>query len=193
MTNPEYILEFMQENDMRYWIIANSFDRETNRQFNDMGLDESIRRMRNFFKHNTGFHRIKLYQSNEILRGGRPKQEPAIFEVTIQGSEFKDKKPGEGNTPTPLGNMNFSQPPQPSPQGAIVGVDQYLNVHALNSDLKAENEKLKMQLEFLQSNHTKELENLRKEMESKIKEAQDSNQIFSQGLGLLMSRMGVGE
>jgi hypothetical protein len=50
-----------------------------------------------------------------------------------------------------------------------------------------------MQLEFLQSNHTKELENLRKEMESKIKEAQDSNQIFSQGLGLLMSRMGVGE
>jgi hypothetical protein len=89
--------------------------------------------------------------------------------------------------------MNFSQPPQPSPQGAIVGVDQYLNVHALNSDLKAENEKLKMQLEFLQSNHTKELDNLRKEMESKIKEAQDSNQIFSQGLGLLMSRMGVGE
>ena len=73
MTNPEYILEFMTENDMRYWIIANSFDRETTRQFNDMGLDESVRRMKKFFKNNTGFHRIILYQSNEILRGGRPK------------------------------------------------------------------------------------------------------------------------
>jgi hypothetical protein len=30
-------------------------------------------------------------------------------------------------------------------------------------------------------------------MESKIKEAQDSNQMFSQGLGMIMQRMGVGE
>jgi 3-dehydroquinate dehydratase len=80
-----------------------------------------------------------------------------------------------------------------SPSGAIVGVDQYLNVHQVNSDLKAENEKLKMQLEFLKSNHEKEIDSVRKEMESKIKEAQDSNQMFSQGLGLLMQRMGVGE
>jgi hypothetical protein len=190
MTNPEYILEFMTENDMRYWIIANSFDRETTRQFNDMGLDESVRRMKNFFKNNTGFHRIKLYQSNEILRGGKPRNEPAIFEVTIQGSEFKDKKPGDVSN-TQIGNM--PNIPSPSPSGAIVGVDQYLNVHSLNADLKAENEKLKMQLEYMAEKHERELENVRKEMDSKIKEASDSNQIFSQGLGLLMSRMGVGE
>ena len=83
--------------------------------------------------------------------------------------------------------------PSPSPSGAIVGVDQYLNVHSLNADLKAENEKLKMQLEYMAEKHERELENVRKEMDAKVKEASDSNQIFSQGLGLLMSRMGVGE
>lgn len=190
MTNPEYILEFMQENDMRYFIIANSFDRETTRQFSEVGLEDAIRRMKRFFANNTGFHRIKLYSSNEILRGGKPKQEPAMFEVTLSGED--KKQPREGNQ-VPIGNLSNYAHPNPSPMGAIVGVDQYLNVHAINADLKAENEKLKMQLEFLQQNHARELESLRVDMERKIKEASDSNQIFTQGLGMLMGRMGIGE
>jgi hypothetical protein len=192
MTNPDYILEFMRENDMRYFIIANSFDRETTRQFNDMGLDEAVRKMKRFFDNNSGFHRIKLYQSNEILRGGKPKQEPAMFEINISPESYgKKNNPGEGQN-SPIGNLSNYTHPAPSPSGAIVGVDQYLNIHSINADLKAENEKLKMQLEYMQNNYEKELENLRREMEVKIKEAQDSNQIFSQGLGLLMERMGVG-
>ena len=35
MTNPEYILEFMRENDMRFYTLSNSFDRETVKQFNE--------------------------------------------------------------------------------------------------------------------------------------------------------------
>lgn len=188
MTNPEYILEFMRDNDMRFYTVSNTFERETVRKFEDRTLDDAIADMKRFLKNNTGFHRIYLYQSNEILRGGKPKGNPAIFEVSIKGDEFKEKT----NEPTPMAGANY-MPASPSPSGAIVGVDQYLSVHQINADLKTENEKLKMQLEYIKNNHERELEQLRRDMEAKIKEAQDSNQMFSQGLGLIMQRMGVGE
>jgi hypothetical protein len=191
MTNPEYILEFMRDNDMRFYTISNTFDRETVRKFEDRSLDDAIREMKRFLKNNTGFHRIYLFQTNEILRGGKPKGNPAIFEVSVQGNEFREDKPEETKTPVGLtGQMNA---PSPSPSGAIVGVDQYLNIHQINADLKTENEKLKMQLDYMKQNHERELEQFRRDMDSKIKEAQDSNQMFSQGLGLIMQRMGVGE
>jgi hypothetical protein len=191
MTNPEYILEFMRDNDMRFYTISNTFDRETVRKFEDRSLDDAIREMKRFLKNNTGFHRIYLFQTNEILRGGKPKGNPAIFEVSVQGNEFREDKPEETKTPVGLaGQMNALSP---SPSGAIVGVDQYLNIHQINADLKTENEKLKMQLDYMKQNHERELEQLRRDMDSKIKEAQDSNQMFSQGLGLIMQRMGVGE
>lgn len=191
MTNPEYILEFMRDNDMRFYTISNTFDRETVRKFEDRSLDDAIREMKRFLKNNTGFHRIYLFQTNEILRGGKPKGNPAIFEVSVQGNEFREDKPEE--TKTPAGLAGQLTAPSPSPSGAIVGVDQYLNIHQINADLKTENEKLKMQLEYMKQNHERELEQLRRDMDSKIKEAQDSNQMFSQGLGLIMQRMGVGE
>lgn len=191
MTNPEYILEFMRDNDMRFYTISNTFDRETVRKFEDRSLDDAIREMKRFLKNNTGFHRIYLFQTNEILRGGKPKGNPAIFEVSVQGNEFREDKPEE-NKPS-LGLAGQLTAPSPSPSGAIVGVDQYLNIHQINADLKTENEKLKMQLEYMKQNHERELEQLRRDMDGKIKEAQDSNQMFSQGLGLIMQRMGVGE
>jgi hypothetical protein len=191
MTNPEYILEFMRDNDMRFYTISNTFDRETVRKFEDRSLDDAIREMKRFLKNNTGFHRIYLFQTNEILRGGKPKGNPAIFEVSVQGNEFREDKPEE--TKTPAGLAGQLTAPSPSPSGAIVGVDQYLNIHQINADLKTENEKLKMQLEYMKQNHERELEQLRRDMDGKIKEAQDSNQMFSQGLGLIMQRMGVGE
>lgn len=176
---------------MRFYTISNTFDRETVRKFEDRSLDDAIREMKRFLKNNTGFHRIYLFQTNEILRGGKPKGNPAIFEVSVQGNEFREDKPEE-NKPL-MGLAGQLTAPSPSPSGAIVGVDQYLNIHQINADLKTENEKLKMQLEYMKQNHERELEQLRRDMDSKIKEAQDSNQMFSQGLGLIMQRMGVGE
>ena len=163
MTNPEYILEFMRDNDMRFYTISNTFDREQVREFKDRSLDDAIVSMKKYMKNNTGFHRINLYQSNELLRGGRPKGAPAVFEVTIKGNEFDEKPPEQEQSISGMMNLGAQ-----SPSGA-------------------------MQLDYMKQNHEKELESIRKEMENKIKEAQDSNQMFSQGLGLLMQRMGVGE
>jgi len=192
MTNPEYILEFMRDNDMRFYTISNTFDREPVREFEDRSLDDAIREMKRFLKNNTGFHRIYLFQTNEILRGGKPKGNPAIFEVSVQGNEFREDKPEE--TKTPVGLAGQLTAPSPSPSGGYCGrrsVFKY--TPGKRGSKKPENEKLKMQLEYMKQNHERELEQLRRDMDGKIKEAQDSNQMFSQGLGLIMQRMGVGE
>jgi hypothetical protein len=45
----------------------------------------------------------------------------------------------------------------------------------------------------MRERHEKDLERLRTDQELALKAAKDSNQMFSQGLGMLMNRMGVGE
>ena len=46
---------------------------------------------------------------------------------------------------------------------------------------------------YLKENHAKELEALRKDLENRVKEAQDSNAMFGQGISMIMQRMGVAE
>ena len=45
----------------------------------------------------------------------------------------------------------------------------------------------------MRERHEKDLDRLRADQEIALKAAKDSNQMFSQGLGMLMNRMGVGE
>ena len=189
MTNPEYILEFMRENDMRFYTLSNSFDRETVKQFNEQSLDDGIRKLERFFKNNKGFFRIKLYSSNNVKRDGSPNEKPTIFEVNLTGEEFKDKAANDGlGSVEPLNRPNYS-----SPMGAVVGMDKYLDKHEVVSELKAAIVRLEMENNYLKENHAKELESLRKDLESRVKEAQDSNAMFGQGISMLMQRMGVAE
>jgi Skp family chaperone for outer membrane proteins len=50
-----------------------------------------------------------------------------------------------------------------------------------------------MQLDHMKENHARELEQIRKDLEARIKEAQDSNAMFGQGISMLMQRMGVAD
>ena len=50
-----------------------------------------------------------------------------------------------------------------------------------------------MENSYLKENHAKELEQLRKDLENRVKEAQDSNAMFGQGISMIMQRMGVAE
>ena len=190
MTNPEYILEFMRENDMRFYTLSNSFDRETVKQFNEQSLDDGIRKLERFFKNNKGFFRIKLYSSNNVKRDGTPSEKPTIFEVNLTGEEFKDKTPinGLGASDEPLVRHSM-----PSPNGAVVDMNKYLDKHEVNAELKATIIRLEMENQHLKENHARELEALRRDLEARIKEAQDGNAMFGQGISMLMQRMGVAE
>ena len=79
MTDPHYILEYMSENDLRYFQVANNFNRDVVSSFNDRSLEEGIDKMRKFLSKNTGLHRIKLYSLNDLRANGVTKQEPQIF------------------------------------------------------------------------------------------------------------------
>lgn len=184
MTNPEYILEFMRDNDYRYFNVTNSYDVDTQKQFNGCELDEGIRRMERFLKNSTGFHRIKLYQSNECNRQGRPVERPQIFEVSLTGKEFAPKEEPGLNGTNPTGIL-------PSPSGAIVGVDQYLSKHEEVASLKADLVRLTMENQFLRDAHARELESMRRDHESKLKEAKDSQAMVMQGLSAMASGMNL--
>jgi hypothetical protein len=188
MTNPEYILEFMRENDMRFYTLSNSFDRETVKQFNEQSLDDGVRKLERFFKNNKGFFRIKLYSTNAVKRDGVPNEKPTIFEVNLTGEEFKDKAPEGLGSVQPLDRPTYS-----SPMGAVVGMDKYLDKHEVVSELKSTIVRLEMENSYLKENHAKELEALRKDLENRVKEAQDSNAMFGQGISMIMQRMGVAE
>jgi len=187
MTNPDYVLEFMRDNDMRFYSISNSFDREVIKDFKDKSLDEAINKLHRYFKNNVGFNRVKLFTSNDMKRDGSPVEKPTIFELNITGEEFKDKKEGIE------GVDRVHSVVHPSPSGAVVGVDQYLHKHNELSELKADKIRLELEIKYLQEKFEKEIELLKKEYEQKLKEAQDSNAMFGQGISMLMSRMGVGE
>lgn len=189
MTDPLYILDFMREEDMRFFTISNSFDRETVKQFGEHSLDDGIKKLEKFFKHNKGFFRVKLYSNNDIKRDGTPTQKPCIFEGSITGDEFKKDKPMAG-----LGNAEpVIHASAPSPMGAFVDMNKYLDKHESVAELKAQNARLEMQLDHMKENHARELEQIRKDLEARIKEAQDSNAMFGQGISMLMQRMGVAD
>ena len=45
----------------------------------------------------------------------------------------------------------------------------------------------------MRDQNTRDIDRMRADHELALKAAKDSNQMFSQGLGMLMNRMGVGE
>jgi hypothetical protein len=82
----------MQDNDLRYFQVANQFNRDVVVSFNDRSLEDGVEKMRKFLSKNTGFHRIKLYSNNDLKTNGVPRQEPQVFEVSITGKEFDPPK-----------------------------------------------------------------------------------------------------
>jgi hypothetical protein len=187
MTDPHYILEYMQDNDLRYFQVANQFNRDVVVSFNDRSLEDGVEKMRKFLSKNTGFHRIKLYSNNDLKTNGVPRQEPQVFEVSITGKEFDPPK--EDSAPITGFGVN---PGYPS-AGGIIGVEQYLSKHEENATLREKIKGLELELQYLRDQHNREIERLRNDQEIALKAAKDSNQMFSQGLGMLMNRMGVGE
>jgi hypothetical protein len=140
--------------------------------------------MKKFLTKNTGFHRIKLFTNNEMRANGIPKQEPQIFEVSITGKEFDPVKEEKEIT-----GFSSSYPSA----GGIIGVEQYLSKHEENATLREKIKGLELELQYLREQHQREIDRLRADQEIALKAAKDSNQMFSQGLGMLMNRMGVGE
>lgn len=184
MTDPHYILEYMQDNDLRYFQIANQFNRDVVVSFNDRSLEEGIDKMRKFLSKNTGFHRVKLYSNNDLKANHVPRQEPQVFEVSITGKEFEEPKV-EVKEITGYGVA----PGYPSP-GGIIGVEQYLNKHEENATLREKIRGLELELQYLRDQNTRDLESLKTTHSKELTAAKDNKAMFLEGVGMLGSHLG---
>jgi len=187
MTDPHYILEYMQDNDLRYFQVANQFNRDVVVSFNDRSLEEGVEKMRKFLSKNTGFHRIKLYTNNDLKANGVPRQEPQVFEVSITGKEFDEPK-AEVKEITGFG----INPGYPS-AGGIIGVEQYLSKHEENATLREKIKGLELELQYLRDQNTREMDNLKAIHAKEIAAAKDGSQMFNQGLGVILGHMGINQ
>jgi len=187
MTDPHYILEYMQDNDLRYFQVANQFNRDVVVSFNDRSLEEGVEKMRKFLSKNTGFHRIKLYTNNDLKANGVPRQEPQVFEVSITGKEF-DAPKEETKEITGFG----INPGYPS-AGGIIGVEQYLSKHEENATLREKIKGLELEIQYMRDQHTRDLENLKTTHSKELSDAKDTRQMAIQGFNMIAQRFGVGE
>ena len=183
MTNPEYVLEFMQDNGYPYFVITNGSNRPIVTSFNDRSLGQGVEALRKYFANNTGFMRCYLYETNEFKGNSKePKSPPQIFEITLTGNESKDQG---------VGNVNLPPVSVQSPNNGIIGIETYLGKHEENSSLKEKLARLELEIEMMRKDHERELRLLTEKHEADIKAAKDGNQMITQGLGMLMQHMGV--
>ena len=184
MTNPEYVLEFMQDNGYPYFAITNGSNRPIVTSFNDRSLGQGVEALRKYFANNTGFMRCYLYETNEFKGNSKePKSPPQIFEITLTGNESRNDQG--------VGNVNLPPVSVESPNNGTIGIETYLGKHEENSSLKEKLARLELEIEMMRKDHERELRLLTEKHEADIKAAKDGNQMITQGLGMLMQHMGV--
>ena len=183
MTSPEYVLEFMRDQDLRYFIVCNGWDREVVKIFTPGDLEDHINKLKSFFNNTTGQYNIKLFKTNELNGRGEPKSSPMIFEVILDGKrKVGDPEPIPASSLSGIGGMGMVNP-MTMP---VNREDLLREISALEKQV----ERLTLELQFLKENHLREMELLRKDHDTKLKDAKDHNQMFQQGLGMLMEKMG---
>ena len=111
MTTPEYVLEFMRDQDMRYFIVCNGWDREVVKIFSPGDLEDHIGKLKSFFNNTTGQYNIKLYKSNELNGRQLPKVEPMMFEVILDGKrKVGEAEPIMPSSLTGMGSLGMVNP-----------------------------------------------------------------------------------
>jgi len=183
MTSPEYILEFMRDQDLRYFIVCNGWDREVVKIFTPGDLEDHINKLKSFLNNTTGQYNIKLYKSNELNGRGEPKVSPMIFEVILDGK----RKVGDPEQITPSSMTGLGGMGMVNPHSMPINREDLLReISALEKQV----ERLTVEHQYLKENHLREMELIRKDHDVKLKDAKDHNQMFQQGLGMLMEKMG---
>jgi hypothetical protein len=105
-----------------------------------------------------------------------------IFEVILDGKrKVGDPEPVAASM-SGIGSMGMVNP-MTMP---VNREDLLREISALEKQL----ERTTLELQFLKENHLREMELLRKDHDAKLKDAKDHNQMFHQGLGMLMEKMG---
>ena len=189
MTSPQFIMDIMREQDLRYFTIVDSEYRLQYQQWQPISLEESIARLKKFIDHcsiNTMF-RINLYSTNERLKDGTPKRDGLSYEVMITESLREKQNISEAQSQTPM--MGFDQYVDKAYNAGSMGaidLDRYLTSKDQILQLQLKIQQLEMEKKYIEDKSARDLEALRNEYERKNSKEERIMGIASQFFPMVM-------
>lgn len=196
MINPKFISETMKDMDMRFFLVEDNYGRTIYQQFQNISLDEAIKRYNKFIDNcstNSSFN-ITLFQTNERLRNGRPKEEGMTYEVLVTEKEPEaNKRPIDGYYGGPnrggMGNVDeIAEMTYRAGSMGAIDLDRYLSAQNEITRLNMEVAQLKMDKKYLEDRHQMEIEKVRSEYEDKL----GSDKKIEGIVGTILPHLGLG-
>ena len=195
MINPNFIAETMKDMDMRFFQIEDTYGRMVYQQFQNISLDEAIKRYKKFLENcstNSTFN-ITLYQTNERLRNGRPKEEGMTYEVMVTEQKKEDKRPIDGYygglNRGGMGNVDeIAEMTYRAGSMGAIDLDRYLSAQNEITRLNMEVAQLKMDNKYLQDKHEMEIEKIKASYEDKL----GSDKKIEGIIGTVLPHLGLG-
>ena len=152
----DYIKEVMREQDLKYFCIRDSEYRMQYEQFQPISIEESIRRLDNFFNHaKDSIYHVFVYKLNTLKADGTPKTQPYEYEVMLTNSIKGTEQVQISGT---MGGFGGS-----GAQG--VPLDNFLSSKDEIMNLKLKIMELEMKMQNMQSMHDREIERLKADNE----------------------------
>jgi hypothetical protein len=197
MINPNFIAETMKDMDMRFFQVEDNYGRTVYQQFQNISLEEAIKRYKKFIENcstNSSFN-ITLYQTNERLRNGRPKEEGMTYEVLVtENKPQSDKRPidgyyGRGGGMNGFGNVDeIAEMTYRAGSMGAIDLDRYLSAQNEITRLNMEVAQLRMDKKYLEDKHDMEMERIKREYEDKL----GSDRKIEGIVGTILPHLGLG-
>jgi hypothetical protein len=194
MINPNFIAETMKDMDIRFFQVEDNYGRTVYQQFQNISLEEAIKRYKKFIENcstNSSFN-ITLYQSNERLRNGRPKEEGMTYEVLVtENKPQNDKRPIDGYYGRGGGMGNVDEIAEMTYRAGSMGaidLDRYLSAQNEITRLNMEVAQLRMDKKYMEDKHDMEMERIKREYEDKL----GSDRKIEGIVGTILPHLGLG-
>lgn len=191
MTTPEFIISTMKEMDCKYFTIHDTSHRLVYHQWQNIGIEESVRRFQNFIDNaaTNSMFEVSIYHSSLRLKNGDAKEEGMTFELMITEKQKaqNEKIGGYGNDPLSniegLANNMYSA----GSKGAI-DLTTYLSAKDEIMRLHMEIQQLKMENRYVQDKANGDIERIRREYEERL----SSDKKIEGVIGAVLPHIGLG-
>jgi hypothetical protein len=152
----DYIKEVMREQDLKYFCIRDSEYRMQYEQFQPISIEESIRRLDNFFNHaKDSIYHVFVYKLNTLKADGTPKTQPYEYEIMLTNSIKGNENVQISGTMNGFGGSGA--------QG--VPLDNFLSSKDEIMTLKLKVMELEMKMQNMQSMHDREMDRIKQDHE----------------------------
>ena len=189
MTTPEFVIDVMREQDLRYYLIQDAEYRTMYQQWQPISLEEAVARLQRFIKNcsTNSIFRINLFATNERLKDGTPKRDGLTYEVMITESlRDKEKEQPQFQGQPINGFDGYVEKAYSAGSMGAIDLDRYLSSKDEILKLQLRIQQLEMENRYLTDKNARDLESLRKEYDGKNSKEEKIMGIASQLFPMIM-------